>query len=46
MSADDTKKRIDQMCEFILQEAQEKATEINVKTHEECELDRQVLVQE
>ena len=46
MSADDTKKRIAQMCEFILQEAQEKATEINVKTHEECELDRQVLVQE
>lgn len=46
MSADDTKKRIDQMCEFILQEAREKATEINVKTQEECELDRQVLVQE
>ena len=46
MSADDTQKRIDQMCEFIIQEAEEKATEINVKTHEECELDRQVLVQE
>lgn len=46
MSADDTKKRIDQMCEFIIQEAQEKANEINVKTQEECELDRQVLVQE
>lgn len=46
MSADDTQKRIEQMCEFIIQEAEEKATEINVKTHEECELDRQVLVQE
>ena len=46
MSADDTKKRINQMCEFIIQEAQEKANEINVKTQEECELDRQVLVQE
>ena len=46
MSADDTQKRINQMCEFIIQEAQEKANEINVKTQEECELDRQVLVQE
>ena len=34
------------MCDFILQEAQEKANEIKIKTQEEFELDRQMLTQE
>ena len=46
MSADDTKRRIKQMCDFIKQEAQEKANEIKIKTQEEFELDRQMLTQE
>lgn len=46
MSKDDTKKRISQMCEFIKQEALEKANEIKIKTQEEFELDRQMLAQE
>ena len=46
MSRDDTKKRISQMCEFIKQEALEKANEIKIKTQEEFELDRQMLAQE
>ena len=45
MSKDDTKKRISQMCEFIKQEALEKANEIKIKTQEEFELDRQMLAQ-
>ena len=46
MNSDDTKKRISQMCEFIKQEAKEKANEIKIKTQEEFELDRQMLAQE
>ena len=46
MNSDDTKKRINQMCEFIKQEAKEKANEIKIKTQEEFELDRQMLAQE
>ena len=46
MSADDTQRRIKQMCDFIKQEAQEKANEIKIKTQEEFELDRQMLTQE
>ena len=37
MNSDDTKKRINQMCEFIKQEAKEKANEIKIKTQEEFE---------
>jgi V-type H+-transporting ATPase subunit E len=46
MNADDTQKRIAQMCEFIKEEALEKANEIKIKTQEEFELDRQMLSQE
>ena len=46
MSAADTQKRIDQMCEFIKQEAIEKANEIKIKTQEEFDLDRQTIAQE
>ena len=43
MSASDTDKRIEQMCEFIKQEAIEKATEIKIKTQEEFDIDRQTI---
>lgn len=46
MSASDTDKRIEQMCEFIKQEAIEKATEIKIKTQEEFDIDRQTIAQE
>ena len=46
MSAADTQKRIEQMCEFIKQEAIEKANEIKIKTQEEFDLDRQTIAQE
>ena len=46
MSAADTQKRIDQMCEFIKQEAIEKANEIKIKTQEEFDLARQPIAQE
>ena len=39
MNDDDVKKQIKQMCDFILQEAREKANEIKVKTEEEYQID-------
>ena len=46
MSSVDTDRRIEQMCEFIKQEAREKANEIKIKTQEEFDLDRQMIAQE
>ena len=46
MSTSDIERRIKQMCDFIIQEATDKADEIKRKTEEESAIDRQTIAQE
>lgn len=46
MSTSDIERRIKQMCDFIIQEATDKADEIRRKTEEESAIDRQTIAQE
>ena len=46
MSAADVKGKVAQMCDYIIQDASDKAEEIRIKTMEESDLERQTIAQE